>query len=163
VKPRSPVWLCESFRDGVDERELVEVGAGFASEWRYYGCWLAQFDPLEQDCGGRNFPYLERFHFISRQRVENALGALLPWWASQPLRGGFRMDERNELILLAAWDPRNGGIACEAHHRRLDSHATPELVVPRSALPKHVLEFAEEWGLESQLESKFPDREVVEA
>lgn len=69
---------------------------------------------------------------------------------------GIPPDVRIDLILLAAWDPRNGGIGCVGHHRRFDSHATPTLTVPRSALPDHVEEFAADWGLERQLEDKFP-------
>lgn len=148
AKPKAPRWLTEAFRDGVDERETVEV----RGERRYYGCWLAQFDPLERSCDGP----LERAHCIKRERVENALAALLPaagtyigpedGWVFDPV----------DLILSAAWDPRNARIGCaHQHHPRFDSKQTPTLIVPRSALPDHVEEFAADWGLESELERKF--------
>jgi DnaJ-class molecular chaperone len=124
---------------------------------------------------------LERFHFVGRQRVENALGALLPAptpcdeckgtgrafdnidgmsaiLAATPCPACFGTGTYDlaAVILLAAWCPRNGGIACVGHHRRLDSAATPSLTVPRAALPAHVEEFAADYGLELELERKFP-------
>jgi hypothetical protein len=129
----APKWLREGFRDGVDERE----------QQRTLACCLFLHDPAARPCSGR----LERLHWIGRQRVRNAL------WCSLPLPCG------PDLILLAEWDPRNGGIACEGHHRRFDRHLTPELVVPRSALPAHVEEFIADWGLELQATDKFPERD----
>lgn len=162
-KPKAPPWLREAFRDGVDEHWVAQPCRG---EERLSGvaaeCWLAQHDERQRPCSGP----LERFHFITRQRVENALWALLPQWERCPVCEGDPSCEhcggnpafafpRDDLILLAAWDPRNGGIACEGHHRRFDNHATPELRVPRETLPSHVVEFAEDWGLESELERRF--------
>lgn len=156
AKPKAERWLTEAFRDGVDERDAP------TTIWRESGwgkrvnpaCWLAQHDPARRPCAGR----LERFHFIPRQRVENALGALLP--SAGPIIdipfGTWDWDP-TDVILLAAWDPRNGGIACEQHHRRYDSHLTPALVVPHDALPDHVHEFAEDWGLEDELARKCPE------
>lgn len=152
MKPKAPRWLTESFRDGVDERETMRALYDLA--FKGTGCCLAQHDPHDRPCSGR----LERFHYINRQRVENALGALLPrtpYW-HWPGERGITGELRDELILLAAWDPRVGGIGCEGHHRRLDSHLTPELVIAKSALPDHLLEFATDWGLESSLEERFP-------
>ena len=40
--------------------------------------------------------------------------------------------------------------------KHLVSLPSEEVVVPYSALPEHVLEFASEWGLENELEAKFP-------
>lgn len=145
ARPKAPRWLTGAFRDGIDERDTVVVSSG---ERKYYGCQLAQHDPLERPCSGG----LERFHWIGRQRVENAMGALLPYL----MPFDWRWD-RDEIILLAAWDPRNGGIACaDEHHARLDSHREPTLIIPASALPSHVHDFAADWGLESQLEARYP-------
>lgn len=153
MKPKAPRWLTEAFAVGVVEQTALRPspGAGRTDIW---DCWLAPHDPRHRPCSGR---CLERFHFVNRQRVENALGALLPSPPEVFHRGEVEPDRR-VLILLAAWDPRNGGIACEGHHRRLDSHATPELIVPHQTLPEHVIEFAADWGLESEIERRFPHR-----
>jgi len=121
AKPKAPAWLRESFRDGVDENysELLVADGEICASRRF--CYLAHHD--DRPCEGR----LERFHYIPRQRVEHALGALLPLQFVAGL-GAYEPDYvvvRRDLILLAAWDPRNGGIACEAHHRRFDGHLTP--------------------------------------
>lgn len=152
AKSKAPTWLRESFRDGVDERDANELCLPETHPVESnYGCWLAQFDPTDGPCAGR----LERFHYLSRQRVEHALGALL-----------YNPHIARELVLLAAWDARNGSIGCEGHHRALDSHRVSlpaeQLVVPYDALPDHVIEFAEDWGLESELERKFPTKETVQ-
>lgn len=155
MKPKAPTWLREAFRDGVDDREEIETMTGP----RFYGCWLAQFDPAHKPCEGK----LERFHFLSRQRVESALGLALQCLEEDgPVEHSWYVHPAPDpdIILIAAWDPRNGGIACEAHHRRFDSHLVPlpseQLVVPYDALPEHVIEFAEERGLELQLEEQCP-------
>lgn len=165
MKPKAPKWLTESFRDGVDERELVVWEMDEPPR-----CWLAAFDPAGKPCEGK----LERFHFVRRQTVEGVLGNLLPTlrpinfeeaeivFAPQ-LEPAVGMD----IVHVAAWDPRNGGIACEAHHRRADSHLVPlpseQLVVPYEALPEHVLEFASDYGLEEQLEAKYERQGPSEA
>lgn len=118
-------------------------------------CWLAQHDPEERECEGK----LEAFHFVGRQRVRNALGALL----GKPTAFGpiettaWLMSNLDpaELIQLAEWDPRNAGPGCEMHHRRLDAHRMPVLEVPYEALPQQVISFAEDWGLETSLEEKY--------
>lgn len=155
AKPKAPRWLTESFAQGIDERELIVFDACSTP------CWLAQFDPAgKPSCEGG----FERFHFLSRQRVEHGLEALMPrnaagWSDEAEQRAGLGFPEPRDLILIAAWDPRNGGIACEAHHRRLDSALVPlpseQLVVPYEALPEHVLEFADDYGLTEQLEAKY--------
>lgn len=148
MKAKAPVWLRESFRDGVDEHEWPS-GLPLRLDMSP-GCWLASLDPEERPCSGR----LERFHFIGRQRVEHALGALLPpGWEVYRAHGAW--PDQGALILLAAWDSRNGGIACEHHHRRFGSHATPELAVPLDALPSHVHEFIEDWDLQLEAERRF--------
>lgn len=159
AKPKAPRWLTESFKDGVDER--------YAAEAEFMGdegveCWPAQFDPQRRQCEGR----FERFHFLGRQRVEHTLGGLLPTEiiidpkpGEEVYGSGLELLDWTDFILLAGWDPRNGGIACEAHHRRLDSHLVPlpseQLVVPFEALPEHVLDFASDYGFEEQLEAKY--------
>lgn len=134
-KPKAEAWLRESFATGVYERVAAE------NRRSALPCWLAQHDPRRRPCSGRG----EIFHFIPRQRVENALGALLPTFPPAWEGPSFTLEDARELILLAAWDPRNGGIGCEHHHRRFDSHATPELSVPLAALPAHVIEFAHDY------------------
>lgn len=151
-KPKAPRWLTESFRDGIDERGRIWESTYFGAN---PGCELAQHDPLHCPCCGR----LERIHFVNRQRIENAMGALLPTNAEDAMAWdrSFYEDDftfkwvPSDLVLLAAWDPRVGGISCQQHHRRYDNHATPPLIVPYGALPSHVIDWAEDWGLESQL------------
>jgi hypothetical protein len=102
-------------------------------------CWLAPFDPQRKPCGGGT--KWEAFHYIGRQAVRNC-----------PTLVGLDP----ELVELAEWDPRNAGLGCVEHHRRFDSHATPELSVPYETLPTEVVEFIADWGLESECERKFP-------
>jgi hypothetical protein len=145
VKPKAPRWLTESFAHGVDEREAMAM----FSDTNAYGCWLAQFDTHEVPCTDK----LERAHIIGRQRVESVM-----WEQLRHMEIGdlpTMPSERNSIVLLAAWDPRNARIACEGHHRRFDSHSTPPLFVPYNALPEHVLEFIEDYGLELELEKRF--------
>lgn len=148
AKAKAPSWLTAAFAEGVVE--LAPPRPAPAYKGALGRCWLAQFDERRRPC---ELP-LERAHLISRQRVENAFAALLP----SPIIdiGGQEKVAREQLILLAAWDPSNGVIACEAHHRRLDGHMMPALNIPFEKLPGHVIEFAERWGLESELERRFP-------
>lgn len=154
AKPKPHRWLTQSFADGVDEQHPRWAGGARVLMHPKEACQLAQFDERGRPCEGR----LERAHLIPRQRVENALAALMP---HNPVRitdpaSIFepRLDKK-ELILLAAWDPRNGVVVCQHHHRRYDSHATPELCIPAAALPDHVVEFIYDWGLESEAERRF--------
>lgn len=167
AKPKAPVWLREAFRDGVDEFAAAEdklperdyARGGCQEE----ACWLAPFDGHRRPCKG---PF-ERFHFVNRERVENALGALLPTSGYFPTLPDDRITQimdgwdRAALILLAAWDSRNGAIGCEGHHRRLDNHATPSLIVPQSRLPDHVREFAHDWGLQGSIDERFPPEHTI--
>ncbi|HET7455419.1 MAG TPA: hypothetical protein VFJ76_07860 [Solirubrobacterales bacterium] len=162
---KAPRELTEAFAQGVDEREALIFDAEGPAV-----CWLAQFDRAQRPCEGR----FERFHLIGRQRVEHALGALLPdaveltvstqeLWKLADEKPDMPVPtapvDWTEVIHAAAWDCRNGGIGCVLHHRKLDSHLvslpSEELVVPRSALPEHVEEFAADWGLEDELEARF--------
>jgi hypothetical protein len=134
---KAPRELTEAFRDGVDERESIaylDVDDGTVPI-----CWLAQFDKAGRPCEGR----FERFHFLGHQRVKKALGLLLPELGQESADGReapiiyapqLRPPIGEDIIWAAEWDSRNGGIACEAHHRRFDSHLVPlpseELVVP---------------------------------
>jgi hypothetical protein len=170
AKPKAPVWLREAFRDGVD----AQIASGVDSAgglWRPTaggGCWLAMHDPAKRPCSGPP----ERFHFIPRQRVENAFGALIPNYAELVAAGeldpGGAVDfidwqtTITDLTLLAAWDSRNGGLGCEHHHRRFDGHAcsprAPKIIVPRAATPYHLRPFVADWGLEHSFEERFPER-----
>lgn len=103
-------------------------------------CWFGTREGLVVDfCDGK----MEAAHFLKRQRVCKALEAL-----------GFD----RELIQLAEWDPRNGVPACEKHHRRFDGQRMPSLVVPRFMVPEAVELFVADWGLETQLEDRWPER-----
>jgi hypothetical protein len=144
-EPKAPAWLRESFAEGV--AKLAPPRPIPAYRGALGVCWLAQFDERRRACTGR----LERAHLVPRQRVENALGALLPGVCID-----FSAEDRIDLTLLAAWDPRNGIVACEGMHRRFDSHATPPLTVPRDALPGHLTDWAEDYGLEHLLDDRFP-------
>lgn len=152
AKPKAERWLTEAFAQGVAERDPAT-------------CWLAQHDHLRRPCEGR----AEIFHFIPRQRVENAMSAQLRWSAiyevlsSRVTECVFRelsKEECDELILLAAWDPRNGGIGCEHHHRRFDGHRhspeNPKIIVPEEATPGHLREFVADYGLWTPFEERFP-------
>lgn len=100
-------------------------------------CWLAPHDPEGRPCAGK----WEAFHFVGRQQIRNCA----------TLRG-----IEQELLDLAEWDVRNGGLGCVEHHRRFDHHATPTIEVHASALPEWVVEFIFDWGLEIEAERKFP-------
>jgi hypothetical protein len=161
-QPSAPRWLTEGFALGVDQREAAEA----VRSDRSYGCWFAQFDPFRRPCADG----LDRCHIVKRQRVEKALAALLPdeiLFDPKPgqemFGSGLWLPDWRDVIQLAAWDPRNARIGCTGHHPRFDSNATPRLYVPFEALPEHVLEFAEDWGLEPQLERQCPKRQAVAA
>jgi hypothetical protein len=117
-------------------------------------CWLAQFDKTGTPCSEK----IEGIHLIGRQRIRNVLTPLVV-----PAEKGIAASPTmliafiEDVVRLAEWDPRNASLGCEVHHRRFDSHATPELLVPRSALTPPFFEFAEERGLESEVERKFPE------
>lgn len=156
------LWVCTA---------VSPMGRTFAR-----GCWFGEnvpgIDPCEHGPRG-----IEGAHWIKRQRVENALDALLPWGGMLPCprcvpgdaanecewcEGGLIFwpnEDRRDVILLAAWDPRNGVPACEKHHRRFDGHrvdARNELVIWRHEVPAHVEAFALDWGLEQALEDRHP-------
>jgi hypothetical protein len=100
-------------------------------------CLLAPFDDHGRDCVGK----FEAMHFFGRQELRNS--PLL--WGCEP-----------DVIELIEWDDRNAALACEGHHRRLDRHLTPTLILPRIALPDDTEEFVLQYGLESLAESRFP-------
>lgn len=147
-KLKAPRWLTTGFAEGVVGLALPRPAPAYKGALGR--CWLAQHDKRHQPCEGP----LERAHLIPRQRVEKALGALFDWGAQGTENWNLIVD----LIQLAAWDPRNGCIACQLHHRRFDSHATPELVVPLSSTPGHLAQFVVDWGLEGPFEDRFPDQ-----
>lgn len=146
---RVPRWLTEAFRDGVDWQM---AGSDYIMRRLRPGetvaCWLAQYDPEERPCDHK----LERFHFLGRQDVKRGLGNQLDWGFA----GTEEWNNFTDLIQIAEWDSRNGGIGCEGHHRRFDSHMTPRIEVPALSLPSHVLDFVSDYGLEAEAERKFP-------
>lgn len=170
AKPKAPAWLREAFRDGVDAF-LDEENPTWSQRPSIYPCWLAPHDPARRECTGR----LERFHFIRRQDVEATMWAQLleaeftPWvYRHAGRRGRLPAEQENrlltraevwDLILIAAWDPRNGAHACEQHHRRYDNHQVglprDRIVVPYSALPSRVIQFGFDYS-EGRLLDRFP-------
>lgn len=179
--PKPPRWLTSGFARGVDERR-PPGGVRLRPAYRgaYPNCFLARHDERRRPCVGP----IERFHFINRQRVETAMGEqlrgatilrvcercegsglvgeglvigdLCPSCHGSPKwQGELTRAELWELVLLAAWDPRNAEYGCEGHHRRFDSHLTPALTVPYSALPASVVEFAFGQGIDGEL-NRFP-------
>lgn len=104
-------------------------------------CWLAPFDPYSRPCS--NDRKWQAFHFFGKQEIRN-----------HPPLFGLTPEDFVEL----EWDPRNGGPGCVTHHYAFDnSDGRPKrLVVPRASLPADVEEFAEERGLQTLTESRFP-------
>lgn len=129
-------------RSGKKKRspELVLLQANFRLEVVFAGdeegaAQPCHFGPL--GCEGR----IEAAHWISRQRLNNALYA-----------HGLGPDERQ----VAEWDPRNAVPSCTSHHRRFDSHRGPPLIVYRHEVPELVEMFAEDWGLGGSLADRHP-------
>lgn len=121
------------------------------------GCWFQEHMPDIDPCGGGRPGVLEAAHWIKRQQVER--------WVRNQLRVSpydlaITAAIVDELIAIAAWDPRNAVPACEHHHRRFDGHRVPlpreQLIVPRLLVPAHVLEFSEDYGMETFIEDKHP-------
>lgn len=169
AKPKAPEWLREAFRDGVDDREMVYADGveRFRKKGRPYAaanpwCWLAQFDPKQLPCAGQPGHFIERFHFLRRLSVEDRIGFMLGRLPGDAYE--MSKADRDEFILLAAWDPRNGGLGCEHHHRRADKQAgsprAPSIDVPPFALPEHVDEFIADWGLLAVAEETFEGYEL---
>lgn len=110
-------------------------------------CWFGENVPGIDPCEGR----IEGAHWIKRQRVGRVM--------AYALEGGADVNEAEETVQLAEWDPRNGIPSCSKHHRRFDGHrvdATNELVIWRHEVPAHVEAFAADYGLETALEEKHP-------
>jgi hypothetical protein len=165
AKAKAPSWLREAFSRGVDAYTAAEHPIGHVGlyEGANRFCWLAQHDPAKRPCTpGR----LERFHFIRRQDVEAAMFTQL-WHATIAIErpDGVWLDaqmtgpEREDLTLIAAWDPRNGGLACEQHHRRYDQHQVSlpreRVIVRYEALPSTVVQFGFDYS-EGRLLDRFP-------
>lgn len=155
-RPTPPRYLTEAFREEAFNRYIHHGrGDGNGYPLRLYdggpACWLKQLDPLDKDCGGD----LEACHVIGRQRIRNVLRGLLVPDALNP--EAIDILDVDDLVELAEWDPRNGVPGCSHHHRRFDSHATPDLKVPAQQLLAPSREFVLEWGFESEVEQKFAD------
>lgn len=160
--PDAPSWLRAGFALTIDERAetegLLPRSAYARGGCQEQACRLARSDALVRPCAGK----FERFHYLGRQRVENALYALLPGEVvhdpspgTEEYGSGVEFPDWSDVILLAEWDARNGGIACEQHHRRFDNHLTPPLKVAAADLPGHFLDFLCDWGLEQEAADKF--------
>lgn len=119
-------------------------------------CWFARHRAELEEFGVNVGPcegWIEGAHWIKRQRVEKTVLDMQP----VELDGFFlKLSDRMDLAHLAAWDARNGVAGCEGHHPRFDSQRMPPLVVPRLLVPRHVVDFTDDWGLETALELKHP-------
>jgi hypothetical protein len=157
VKRRTPPsHLTEAFREEAFARFThfgPEDGSGYPLRLYNGGpaCWLKQFDLLDRACSDE----LEACHVIGRQRIRNVLGGLLVPDALNPT--AVDVLDIDDLVELAEWDPRNSVPGCSHHHRRFDSHATPDLKVPAQQLFAPNRAFVLDWGLESEAERKFTD------
>jgi hypothetical protein len=121
-------------------------------------CWFQDHIPGLDPCGGDWGPdKLEAAHWIKRQQVERWVKSQYGPYASPAfdLRGW--KEDQEDIVRLAVWDPRNAVPACEKHHRRFDSQRMPTLVVPRRLVPEHVVEFTDDYGLETALEDRNPE------
>lgn len=132
------------------------------------GCWFCEHrDVLAEvgvDIGPAEGP-IQGAHWIKRQRAERDVKRLAEWAVEyqDPTRiSAFYIDHvlAEEIAQLAGWDPRNGVPACQRHHTVFDSQRVPlpseQIVVPRLLVPRHVIEFSEEKGLETAIEEKHP-------
>lgn len=135
-------------------RIAVVIGGGTFPRTR--PCWFGEnvpgIDPCEHGPRG-----VEGAHWIKRQRIERFLTAGALWVEDPDDPCGWYYED--DLIQLAAWDPRNGVPACAKHHARFDGHrvdAANELVIWRHEVPAHVEAFALDWGLETALEDRNP-------
>jgi hypothetical protein len=149
-----PKHLTEAFREEAFVRFThfgPEDGTGYPLRLYNGGpaCWLKQFDPLDRACSGD----LEACHLIGRQRIRNVLRGQLV--TDIFATGAIDVLDVDDLVEQAEWDPRIAAPGCTGHHRRLDSHATPELKLPAQQLLAPHREFILEWGLESEAERKF--------
>lgn len=110
-------------------------------------CWFAENVPDAGDCEGSP----RAAHFLKRRRIEKlCLGGGL--WVDDGY--GFYFDD--DLVQLAAWDPRNAVPSCEAHDMRHDSLQMPPLVVPAHLAPLDAAMFCLDWGFEHELERRCP-------
>jgi hypothetical protein len=127
-------------------------------------CWLKQHDPLDRPCSEVTNGRLEAVHLIGRQAIRRVLSHTLNTGYIWQEDGGIDFNDVEDLIELAEWDPRNAALGCTGHHRRLDSHATPELTLDAEALSDDFFDFVLDWGFESLAEEKFGGqvREVLE-
>lgn len=187
-KPKAESWLTTEFAEGVPELSAIDRPRPRPAYKGGLGrCFLAKHDEHRKPCEGR----LERFHFLRRATVEDALWARLcgavahevcanclgagdvPGDFASDTSGGLMLcpncdgadeflepltkGEVDDLLLLAAWDPRNGEVGCEGHHRRYDNHAgTADLIVPVLALPIRTVDFIFDYGLMTQAEDQWP-------
>ncbi|HXS32270.1 MAG TPA: hypothetical protein VN758_00680 [Solirubrobacterales bacterium] len=155
-RPTPPRHLTEAFREeafALFTHSGPDECTGYPLRLYNGGpaCWLKQHDPLDRTCSGD----LEAFHFIGRQRIRNILRHQL---VTDVLTvGSIDSLDLDDLVELAEWDPRNGGPGCTGHHRRLDSHTTPDLTLSALVLPVSVRQFVLDWGFESEAERKFSE------
>lgn len=124
-------------------------------------CWFMLNVPDIDACGGDLGPdHIEAAHWVKRQQVERWVKLQYGPYAEPAANLLAWQEAREELVALAAWDPRNAVPSCEHHHRNFDAHRVPlpalQIIVPRLLVPEHVIEFITDYGLETALEDKHP-------
>jgi hypothetical protein len=142
--------LTTSFWEGTVFEHIESVTLAGPASRRVAPCWFRRYmGDVCPECDGP----IQGCHFIKRQSVESVLRDLL-----LPPEMVYRfapLELTNwigELVMLAAWDPRNGIPGCELHHAAFDGGrlAVPLRLVERAA--PEVIEFSVDYGLESLLE-----------
>lgn len=171
-RPSAPEWLTRQFWEAT-------VFKGVGGRQVPAGCFFFGLAGDGRECEGD----IQAAHFIAKADVKSWLEAqiwvcencvdgilygtleadptegLVPYVCPACVGNGMSRIQRDELIVLAMYDPRNAVPACaDEHHTRFDNtrvpESAPELKVPRARVPARVLEFVEDYGLEHRLERK---------
>jgi hypothetical protein len=139
----TPPWLKEQFWLAAGEI------AGERVARKLPPCWLSDYDLRRRKCSTE----IQACHLIAEQRIRNVLVPQLIELDAQLGAPGMLA----EVIPLLECDPRLAVPGCTRHHPRFDNHATPELVVPRAALPEPFLDFIADFDgtFDADLERKF--------
>jgi hypothetical protein len=138
----------------LQEQFKLAVVFGGDPDARPLPCWFSENTPGIDPCevGPRG---IEAAHWIKRQLVERVLKVVMPVGGKFGIPGASGFD-REELVVLAAWDSRNAVPSCLKHHSRFDSQRMPPLVIWRHEVPAAVESFTADWGLLTALEDRCP-------
>lgn len=113
-------------------------------------CWFGRYMDVDEPCNGP----IQGCHFIKRQQVEKTIGARLPAYVESVTDLTDWSLTCDEIVIVAAWDARNGIPGCERHHHHFDfgSLLVPLELVHRAA--PEVVEFTRWYELEYLLERR---------